>query len=811
MESLLDRSNGLLNPQQPLKVDDRQNLFTSTLGIGAVDHINQSNGAGLNHTVQSAIDKWAGKQAIDITSPSNSPIANSNLSKSAGISVVQAPVTKQYHSALAALIKVAPAAIKIPADIAPTGLVINGVKSSYDVGSTLSIDPSFVVDGDGWKDVSKVAFWLTDSKGTRVELADATSFVAKDPKDNNSAKFSYSTNLNVTTVGDYKLNAIAYDKFGAKSNQFTQAIAIKPINIAPQAPIITGIKSSYETNSILRIDSGSVSDVNGWQDVSKVSFSLTDSFGKTTELASINNNFSSQNINSAKFNYAANLIGFSAGNYQLKAIAYDKAAIASSPFTQSLTIKPLNIAPQAPIITGINSSYKPNSTLIIDSGLVSDENGWQDISKIDFWLTDAKGKRIELNDVTTFTPFFKPVAKLGFTMFGDTIKSNPVAKFSYSVSLNGIATGDYKLNAVTFDKSEAKSNTFTQSLNIKYEKFRESTAINTQTQWAGLVFGWDINQGKPPVDLFREGYNSPNAIAELDLGSNDLGNGKQGINFNLGQGALRDNNRLPVDGFAVRAYTQASFDGGEYKFQVRGDDGFQIFAKNIVTGQWIFITPQDQWQSAYGSHQEITATLPQGRYDLHFHYFEGGGDANFNLGWSKVEPTPPPPPLSNPDINIRLFFNGNFTTDQKSAIQRAAQNWDNIITNDMVSGGVLNINVVDGNMSNDRDHWAETSFPVSIGQIATPRNRTNLSGQYNATMTIRRSFLDGPQSNLLTRLATHELGHALYLDEATYDGILGNDGIMNPRPLPTNITEGIYQRLEYLGYSVNRNPSLQWY
>jgi hypothetical protein len=81
MESLLDRSNGLLNPQQPLKVDDRQNLFTSTLGIGAVDHINQSNSAGLNHTVQSAIDKWAGKQAIDITSPSNSLIANSNLFK----------------------------------------------------------------------------------------------------------------------------------------------------------------------------------------------------------------------------------------------------------------------------------------------------------------------------------------------------------------------------------------------------------------------------------------------------------------------------------------------------------------------------------------------------------------------------------------------------------------------------------------------------------------------------------------------------------------------------------------------------------
>jgi murein DD-endopeptidase MepM/ murein hydrolase activator NlpD len=93
---------------------------------------------------------------------------------------------------------------------------------------------------------------------------------------------------------------------------------------------------------------------------------------------------------------------------------------------------------------------------------------------------------------------------------------------------------------------------------------------------------------------------------------------------------------LPGDAFAVRAYTQASFDGGQYKFAVRGDDGFQIFAKNIDTNEWIYITPKDEWQQAYGSHQEITYDLPQGRYDLHFHYFEGGGNAYFDLSWEKI-------------------------------------------------------------------------------------------------------------------------------------------------------------------------------
>jgi hypothetical protein len=173
---------------------------------------------------------------------------------------------------------------------------------------------------------------------------------------------------------------------------------------------------------------------------------------------------------------------------------------------------------------------------------------------------------------------------------------------------------------------------------------------------------------------------------------------------------------------------------------------------------------------------------------------------------------PPPQQASNPDISIRLSFNGNFTAAQRNAIQKAAQNWENIITRDMVPGGVLNVNVVDGTMQPGPVHWAETNFPNSYanGQAPNPRQRFNLTGQYNTTMKISRSFLDGPNANQLTKLATHELGHALYLDEASYDGTLGTNSIMNIYPLYPTITEGIYRRLESLGYSVNRNPYLQW-
>jgi hypothetical protein len=75
---------------------------------------------------------------------------------------------------------------------------------------------------------------------------------------------------------------------------------------------------------------------------------------------------------------------------------------------------------------------------------------------------------------------------------------------------------------------------------------------------------------------------------------------------------------------------------------------------------------------------------------------------------------------------------------------------------------------------------------------------------------ISRTFLNSPNSYQLTKLATHELGHALYLDEASQDGLLGTNGIMNIYPLYPTITEGVYKRLENLGYTVNRNPYLQW-
>ena len=324
----------------------------------------------------------------------------------------------------------------------PQAPVINGLKSSYDANSILVLTDSSVFDTNGWKDVAKVDFWLTDVDGKRIELEDVNSFSSKGQ---NSAKFKYSSSLKGIAVGEYNFNAVAYDQAGATSKQFSRGL--KVVNNAPETLTIKGVNLSYNLNSVLSIDSGSVTDNNGWQDVSNVDFWLTDAKGKRIELDDVNS-FAANGQNSAKFKYSSSLNGIAVGEYKLNAVAYDKIGATSKQFSQGLKV--VNNAPQTLAINGVQSSYDLNSVLSIDSGFVTDNNGWQDVSKVDFWLTDSKGKRIELDDVKSFAT-----------------NSQNLAQFEYSTSLNGIVAGNYKLNAIAYDKAGAISNQFTQSLAIK--------------------------------------------------------------------------------------------------------------------------------------------------------------------------------------------------------------------------------------------------------------------------------------------------------------------------------------------------------
>jgi hypothetical protein len=191
---------------------------------------------------------------------------------------------------------------------------------------------------------------------------------------------------------------------------------------------------------------------------------------------------------------------------------------------------------------------------------------------------------------------------------------------------------DVPINVEYYDNEGAASLNFNIS---SVDKFTDSVLPNTN--WNSMVFTWDVSKGdRPPVDFFNGDFNNPNVIGITNLGSNVRPDGKPGFLADWGSGALNgDATRLPNDYFAVRAYTTAQFDGGEYLFRAKADEGFQISARNKATGQWFYITPQASWEASSTIYKEYTRILPQGSYDLYYHFYEKTGNASFDLNWVK--------------------------------------------------------------------------------------------------------------------------------------------------------------------------------
>lgn len=162
-------------------------------------------------------------------------------------------------------------------------------------------------------------------------------------------------------------------------------------------------------------------------------------------------------------------------------------------------------------------------------------------------------------------------------------------------------------------------------------------SVSDKTNWKSSVYWWDRTKaGDPPLDFQK----AENKIGVYNLGQNDRSDGKKGISLDWRNGKLPNNDvTLPKNNFAISSYTQARFEQGKkYTAWVYSDDGYQLYAINRSTGQRVDITPSNEWKKdAYGKHQAIDINVPPGDYDVYFNYFDGGGDAYFDLSWEGVQ------------------------------------------------------------------------------------------------------------------------------------------------------------------------------
>ncbi|MCT7996112.1 S8 family serine peptidase [Laspinema olomoucense] len=288
----------------------------------------------------------------------------------------------------------------------------------------------------------------------------------------------------------------------AEKNQLTPtppaenpAIATPENNNIPPKELDFGIETDTFGKPITI--AGSVSDRNGFTDIQRVEFLLQTQGEGWTAIGSVTNfavNASEDTV--ANFTYQWTE-GLAAGDYKVKAIAYDLAGKSSNVVVENFTVvdeteetpdkptpqgppedkptlppqaidkvpdrNPLVIStPTEPTLPGelpnsipgdlrfaINPLYTTGETLSFEGGKVVDADGTSDLNRIEFAIRKIGGEWLYAGEVTEFTP-----------------ESNGMSRFGFTYDLSELKPGQYELRAVAYDSEGAESNIATENFAV---------------------------------------------------------------------------------------------------------------------------------------------------------------------------------------------------------------------------------------------------------------------------------------------------------------------------------------------------------
>lgn len=311
-------------------------------------------------------------------------------------------------------------------------------KSIYQTDETVNLSDAKVYDENG--DLSQVNLWLKKNDEDWSELDSVTSFTFND----DWATFNYA--LPNLTEGNYELKAIAFDQKNQSSNEVVTTFQVNTANVAPSNLQFNIPQTSYFFGDTINITGGKVYEVNGISDLKKVSFELQKEGGSWQPISDVVNFTPDSAENWGLFDYT--LSGLEIGNYQLKAVAYDRSYAPSNQIISNFSIvhepvitppPPPNSAPQF-LQFSLQSTYQIGEQINLTNGKIFDENGTIDLNQIQFIL-QKEGEE----EVTYFVNSF--------------VSDNLDNRWgSFSHSWNDLAPGNYRLEAIATDKANTQSN-----------------------------------------------------------------------------------------------------------------------------------------------------------------------------------------------------------------------------------------------------------------------------------------------------------------------------------------------------------------
>ncbi|MEJ5309895.1 MAG: PA14 domain-containing protein [Anaerolineae bacterium] len=140
-----------------------------------------------------------------------------------------------------------------------------------------------------------------------------------------------------------------------------------------------------------------------------------------------------------------------------------------------------------------------------------------------------------------------------------------------------------------------------------------------------LVTLFALTVGFVPAFSAGEWYAEYFANAELS-GGPALTRYESGLHFEWGGGS--PGTGIPADNFSARFTRDEWFEGGTYRFSYRSDDGIRLWV-----GDTLVI---DDWRDRSDTWSIVDRYIAPGTYRVRVEYYERGGSAALQVGWSKV-------------------------------------------------------------------------------------------------------------------------------------------------------------------------------